>query len=187
MVSSSMHPYWPLEANLVNYVPNTMSVPALLGSFALATLTVIGLTSRAGCIHLILEGYFVYNHKTMPQMEDPLGQLWKEYALSDSRYMTIEPFVLCMETITAVLWMGQLYGDVLYYATSMMEDYYHGRSYSRPETYYYWGYFIFMNTFWIFIPGELLGNYWGFSTICSCCEEETLRERFHIPFVSIWR
>lgn len=38
----------------------------------------------------------------MPQMEDLLGQLWKEYALSDSRYMTIEPFVLCMETITAV-------------------------------------------------------------------------------------
>lgn len=45
MVSSSMHPYWPLQANLVNYVPNTMSVPALLGIFALATLTVVGSTS----------------------------------------------------------------------------------------------------------------------------------------------
>ncbi|CAG8076560.1 unnamed protein product [Penicillium salamii] len=237
MVNILAHPYWPLEANLVDYVPNTMSVPALLGSFALATLTVIGLTSMfmtrqnsvlsrqdkvltawfvfSGCIHLILEGYFVYNHKTMPRMEDLLGQLWKEYALSDSRYMTIEPFVLCMETITAFGWgplcyliswmivtkspyrhptqmlvsMGQLYGDVLYYATSMMEDYYHGRSYSRPETYYYWGYFIFMNTFWVFIPGELLGNYWSFSTIRPCCEEETLREKSHIPLAVfiIWK
>lgn len=49
--------------------------------------------------------------------------------------------------------MGQLYGDVLCYATSMTEDYYHGRSYSRPESYYYWGYFIFLNTFWMVIPG----------------------------------
>lgn len=30
------------------------------------------------------------------------GQLWKEYALSDSRYLTQDPFVLCMESITAV-------------------------------------------------------------------------------------
>jgi cholestenol delta-isomerase len=48
--------------------------------------------------------------------------------------------------------MGQIYGDVLYYGTSMMEEYYHEVSYSRPETYYYWGYFIFLNAFWIFIP-----------------------------------
>lgn len=48
--------------------------------------------------------------------------------------------------------MGQFYGDVLYYATSMLEDFYHAKSYSRPETYYYWGYFIFLNTFWIIIP-----------------------------------
>lgn len=33
---------------------------------------------------------------------DLFGQLWKEYAMSDSRYLTSEPFVLCMETITAV-------------------------------------------------------------------------------------
>lgn len=38
----------------------------------------------------------------MPRMQDLLGQLWKEYAQADSRYLTIEPFVLCMESITAV-------------------------------------------------------------------------------------
>ncbi|KAJ5645914.1 hypothetical protein N7490_002286 [Penicillium lividum] len=100
----------------------------------------------------------------MPRMLDLGGQLWKEYAKADSRYMTMEPFVLCMESITAFAWgplsyltawlivaksphrhpiqilvsMGQLYGDVLYYATSMMEELYHGRCYSRPESYYYW-------------------------------------------------
>jgi len=30
------------------------------------------------------------------------GQLWKEYALSDSRYLTQNAFVLCMESVTAV-------------------------------------------------------------------------------------
>ena len=35
-------------------------------------------------------------------MQDFFGQLWKEYSLSDSRYLTSDPFVLCMETVTAV-------------------------------------------------------------------------------------
>jgi len=34
--------------------------------------------------------------------QDFIGQLWKEYALSDSRYMTSDTLVLCMETITVV-------------------------------------------------------------------------------------
>ena len=38
----------------------------------------------------------------MPAMQDPFGQMWKEYAYSDSRYMTSDAFVLCMETSTAV-------------------------------------------------------------------------------------
>ena len=38
----------------------------------------------------------------MAGMQDLFGQLWKEYAHSDSRYLTSDPFVLCMETVTAV-------------------------------------------------------------------------------------
>lgn len=34
--------------------------------------------------------------------QDAIGQLWKEYALSDSRYMTADTLVLCMEIITVV-------------------------------------------------------------------------------------
>lgn len=56
----------------------------------------------AGAIHLLIEGYFSLNHRRMPQMQDYLGQGWKEYAHSDSRYMTAEPFVVCMESVTAV-------------------------------------------------------------------------------------
>jgi cholestenol delta-isomerase len=56
----------------------------------------------AGSIHLFFEGYFVINHKRMASAQDIFGQLWKEYSLSDSRYLTSDPFVLCMEAITAV-------------------------------------------------------------------------------------
>jgi cholestenol delta-isomerase len=56
----------------------------------------------AGSIHVFFEGYFVYNHSRMSSMQDFFGQLWKEYALSDSRYMSSDPLVLCMESLTVV-------------------------------------------------------------------------------------
>ena len=129
---------------------------------------------------------------------DIFAQLWKEYAKSDSRYLVSDPFVLCMETVTAVsarrrglpvfvrltkdqfLWgplsflvaglivtshplrnplqavvsIGQLYGDILYYATCLFDLYYKDLSYCRPEGYYFWVYFAFMNAIWIAIPGS---------------------------------
>lgn len=42
------------------------------------------------------------NHTQMASMDDFFGMLWKEYALSDSRYMFSDSFVLCMETWTMV-------------------------------------------------------------------------------------
>ena len=48
--------------------------------------------------------------------------------------------------------LGQLYGDVLYYATSMFDHYMFDKSYSRPEPYYFYGYYVLMNLFWIVIP-----------------------------------
>ncbi|KAJ6014168.1 hypothetical protein N7540_008759, partial [Penicillium herquei] len=189
-VETPAHPFYPPDINPVDYVANTLGVPFLLSFFALATAAIIIVTSfllkwRQSTIpsrDKFLVGWFIFSklmpHRRLYRMQDIGGQLWKEYAQADSRYMTMEPFVLCMETITAFAWgplsyltawmimansphrhptqilvsMGQLYGDVLYYATSIMEDYYHERSYSRPEPYYYWGYFIFLNAFWIVIP-----------------------------------
>ena len=54
--------------------------------------------------------------------------------------------------VQAIVSLGQLYGDVLYYATSMFDLYYKGVSYCRPEAYYFWFYYVFMNAFWIVIP-----------------------------------
>ncbi len=138
----------------------------------------------------------------MGPSQNLFGQMWKEYAYSDSRYLTSDPFVLCMESITAVsialffpfehlahaalqsnsvqicwgplsfllAWLittssplrhpfqiivslGQIYGDVLYYATSVFDLYYNGLAYSRPERVYFYGYFILLNFIWIVVPG----------------------------------
>lgn len=114
----------------------------------------------------------------MPGMSDYLGQGWKEYAKCDSRYMTGDAFIVCMESITAwawgplcllITWMilhespwrhalqllvssGQLYGNLLYFSTNIMDEAYRGLQYSRPEMLYYWGYFVGMNTVWIVVP-----------------------------------
>lgn len=37
-------------------------------------------------------------------MQDYLGQGWKEYSKSDSRYLTMDLFLVCMETVTAFAW-----------------------------------------------------------------------------------
>ena len=55
--------------------------------------------------------------------------------------------------LQAIISLGQLYGDVLYYATSMFNFYHKNLTYCRPEAYYFWFYFVFMNSIWIVIPG----------------------------------
>lgn len=118
----------------------------------------------------------------MVSQTDLFGQLWKEYALSDSRYLSQDAFVVCMETITAFFWgplsfvcawcivkehplrhplqiiisLGQLYGDVLYYATCHWSLTVFETIYCRPERFYYWAYFVLCNAFWIVIPLKLL-------------------------------
>lgn len=47
-------------------------------------------------------GYFVLNFRSMASLQSILGQLWKEYALSDSRYLTQSSFVVCVESVTVV-------------------------------------------------------------------------------------
>lgn len=140
-------------------------------------------TGLGGCIHLFFEGYFAVNHTRMGPAQDLFGQLWKEYSLSDSRYLRSDAFLVWMESITAFAWgplsfalvyfimaerpyrhitqalvsMGQIYGDVLYYATSLHELYANGVEFCRPEGYYFWGYYVFFNAIWILVPsGEFV-------------------------------
>lgn len=49
-----------------------------------------------------LPGYYIIHHRDLAGHQSLFGQLWKEYALSDSRYLTSDPFMLCVETITVV-------------------------------------------------------------------------------------
>lgn len=42
--------------------------------------------------------------------------------------------------------MGQVYGDVLYYATSLLDI-----EYCRPERYYFWFYYFFFNFIWMVV------------------------------------
>ncbi|CAG8537126.1 6235_t:CDS:2 [Ambispora leptoticha] len=135
-----------------------------------------------GFIHTFFEGYFAAFYQTMQQDNGLFGQMWKEYALSDSRYLTADAFVVNMERITSTLWgplsfttalaiyqnwpsryvlqfvisMGQIYGCILYYWTTIFE----GSPHSRPEPYYYWGYFVFANAFWTVIPSALIFDSW---------------------------
>jgi cholestenol Delta-isomerase len=114
----------------------------------------------------------------MGPAQDLFGQLWKEYSLSDSRYLTSDAFVLWMESVTAFLWgplsfmlvymicadhplrhpiqlvvcLGQIYGLILYYATSLFEHYQNDVDFCRPERYYFWFYYAFFNAIWLVIP-----------------------------------
>ncbi|CAK7227333.1 hypothetical protein SBRCBS47491_006533 [Sporothrix bragantina] len=47
--------------------------------------------------------YFVLNHASLDGDQSLRGQLWKEYALSDSRYLTSDPFMLCVEGLTVLV------------------------------------------------------------------------------------
>ena len=51
--------------------------------------------------------------------------------------------------VQLLLSVCQLYGDVLYFSTEIMEGFIHGPMY---HPLYFWFYFIFMNTIWIIVP-----------------------------------
>lgn len=48
-----------------------------------------------------------------------------------------------------IISVGQMYGDVLYFATCFFE----GLKHTRPEQLYFWGYFLGANGIWIVVPG----------------------------------
>ncbi|KAL5365404.1 Emopamil binding protein-domain-containing protein [Aspergillus floccosus] len=198
------HPYYPPSVDIPGYVPNDRGALALIFIFASACVAIFLATyllttkqrpqistgdlltaqwfALCGCIHLFFEGYYSLNIHTLPSKQTLFGQLWKEYALSDSRYLVPNSFVHSMESITAFAWgplsfvlvflisrdyhlrhpvqlvvsLGQLYGDVLYYMTCLFELVVFGTENSRPEKGYFWGYFVLLNAFWVVIPSGLV-------------------------------
>ncbi|ORY69848.1 Emopamil binding protein-domain-containing protein [Pseudomassariella vexata] len=203
---SSIHPYYPLGVTIPDYASNSLPVLVLiaglgsmLGGVLLGTSTLAlrfhpKLTKSSlavfcwfvlcGSLHVFFEGYFVLNHTSVASSQHLFAQLWKEYALSDSRYLTSDPFMLSVESITVFVWgplcfacavcivtdsylrhplqiimcIGHLYGVALYYATSLIETHFSGRSHSRPEFLYFWVYYVGLNLPWAIIPTILLGG-----------------------------
>ncbi|KAL3474811.1 3-beta-hydroxysteroid-Delta(8),Delta(7)-isomerase [Aspergillus californicus] len=199
-----LHSYYPVGTELPDYAPNELATISLLfifaitvviifaGAYSFATrinpgiskcnLSTVFWFTLCGFIHLGLEGYYSLNFSTLTGSQHILAQLWKEYSLSDSRYLTQHAFVMCMETITAFAWgplsfllavfiatenpfrhplqliisLGQLYGNILYLGTCAFDLLVYGIEYSRPEGYYFYGYFVFMNAIWIVIPIGLM-------------------------------
>ncbi|TDZ87647.1 3-beta-hydroxysteroid-Delta(8),Delta(7)-isomerase [Colletotrichum sidae] len=198
------HPYYPAVVSLQHFTANETPVAVLIAAFggiiAPSVLASVAVARKArpslsnadqlaiawfalcGFLHCVFEAYFIFNHGTLASLQTLFGQLWKEYALSDSRYLTSDPFVFTVELITVFVWgplcwaivmsiargsqlrhpltivmcVGHLYGVALYYLTSMSEYYLNGVSHSRPEFLYFWIYYIGFNAPWVVVPGILL-------------------------------
>jgi cholestenol delta-isomerase len=125
-----------------------------------------------------MSGFFIVFRDGMPGMDSLFAQLWKEYTLSDSRYLSLDVFTVVVETITVFAWgplswlavvaiirgspirhvvqvilcTAHLYGVFLYYLTCEVEFWWHGVTYSRPEPVYYWLYYVGFNAPWVFVP-----------------------------------
>ncbi|XWW95263.1 hypothetical protein V2A60_003218 [Cordyceps javanica] len=203
-MAAANHSYYPPKVVIDGYVANTLSTVQILGIFTSTLASILvpcfflirrvrpslpaGEMATAlwfvlcGVIHLGLEGHYARHEHHIGASSHVLSQLWKEYSLSDSRYLTRDSFLACMESITAFLWgplaflcaygvvrgsawrhpaqsvlsLGQLYGDLLYYGTCTYEFFVRGLEFSRPEPYYFVGYYVLLNAFWIVIPSVLL-------------------------------
>ncbi|KAG5961957.1 hypothetical protein E4U57_007362 [Claviceps arundinis] len=107
------HPYHPPTASIPSYRANETPLPRVLITFAAMVGAVTGLaycqTSRLrlravdkwAAMWFAL-CYFLLHRATIPQQQTLFAQLWKEYALSDSRYLTLDVFTVCIEFITVV-------------------------------------------------------------------------------------
>ncbi|KAG0302787.1 hypothetical protein BGZ98_007223 [Dissophora globulifera] len=198
LTAKTPHPYYPQDLVLNHYIANTHSVLETLSHVLIAFSAVVVLAAMlgyqrrqstlsgianqltffwfilCGMLHTTFEGYFGIYHATLAGDVSPVAQVWKEYALSDSRYLSSDPFVLIVERITSLVWgplalfnawslyhglpsrhigqlvlsVGQIYGCVLYYWTSIVA----GSPECHPDPYYYYFYFWFFNIFWMIAP-----------------------------------
>ncbi|KAF2720660.1 Emopamil-binding protein [Polychaeton citri CBS 116435] len=204
LLTKTPHPYYPLDLDLPLYEPNDRSMPELLSVFFGASAYLFSTTyflakwrqptltktelftvmwfALSGAIHIFFEGYYVRNFVELAGQQTWIAQMWKEYANGDSRYLTQDAQVLCLESVTAVFWgpmcwlvavlivlrhpmrfplqcivsVGQFYGDFLYYAFSVFDHVMLDITYSRPEAFYFWFYYFFMNFIWLVVPGLLI-------------------------------
>ncbi|KND92270.1 3-beta-hydroxysteroid-Delta(8),Delta(7)-isomerase [Tolypocladium ophioglossoides CBS 100239] len=187
------HPYFPPTARIPGFVPNQSPATRLLPLFGGTLAAVVAAAyclalrsrSRLRPIDRFAAAWFaLWSCRVCCQAASctsPL-KLWKEYALSDSRYLTSDVFTVCVEALTVFVWgplcaltvlaivrgsptrhvnqvvvcTAHLYGVALYYATNWAEHRFTGVAHSRPEFLYFWVYYVGFNLPWAVVPLLLL-------------------------------
>jgi hypothetical protein len=119
-----VHPYYPPSLALPLYTAPVFSQPTLIlgmGGISIGVLVLAwqimtklnpSLSRRAkatanwflycGLLHVHFEGYFIKYRRTLAGRNDFVANLWKEYSLSDSRYLAQDGFVVGIEALTVV-------------------------------------------------------------------------------------
>ncbi len=69
------------------------------------------------------------------------------HLMMDCRY-AIGAKTTYQHTLQLVISVAQLYGDLVYFITVILD----GEEIGSPEPVYFWFYFIFMNSIWIVVP-----------------------------------
>ncbi|CAO3645109.1 unnamed protein product [Cunninghamella blakesleeana] len=202
MAAQYKHPYYPTKLELPNYQPNKYSMVSLLSIvgtiFSFILLFTIIIVKKyqpnrqkriipfstilfnfswfiiCGILHCGFEAYWIYYRHQVVSRSDILAELWKEYAKGDSRYMSCDPLLLTLETITVFIWgplcfkaaydwfynrpqyhlyqlivsVGHLFSCSLYF----IMDTYEGFLNCDPHPIYFWIYFVGFNSPWIILP-----------------------------------
>ncbi|KAM4055272.1 emopamil binding protein [Hirsutella rhossiliensis] len=177
--TATQHPYYPRTASIPGFVANQWPMAQLMAVFVCAAGAIVVAAYRVAAVRCSRR-YYILNRTSIAGQQTVLAQLWKEYALSDSRYLTSDVFTVCVETITLVwgplCWLtvgavlgrsparhglqlvvctAHLHSVALYYATNWAEHRATGRCYSRPEFLYYWVYYVGFNMPWVVVPSVL--------------------------------
>ncbi|KAF6134035.1 hypothetical protein GIB67_038326 [Kingdonia uniflora] len=149
-----------------------------------------------GFTHIIIEGYFVFSPQFFKDKSACyLAEVWKEYSKGDSRYAARDSGVIAIEGITAVLEgplslltvyaiakkasysyilqiaisLGQLYGTAVYFITSILD----GDNFAT-NPYYYYSYYVFANSFWVWIPTLIVIR--GWMKICAAFQVQVQKK-----------
>ncbi|KAH9891568.1 Emopamil-binding protein [Cubamyces lactineus] len=140
-----------------------------------------------GIIHYTLEGSFVYYSlfgKQVNTSSGPMAQMWKEYALADSRWGTADPTIVSLELLTVfgvgtmcfyvlkqliqrdparhywiiVLSTSEIYGGWMTFCPEWLTG---SPSLDTSNALYLWVYLVFMNIIWVFVPLWLMYDSYG--------------------------
>ncbi|OSD07261.1 Emopamil-binding protein [Trametes coccinea BRFM310] len=140
-----------------------------------------------GIIHYTLEGSFVYYSlfgRQVNTSSGPMAQMWKEYALADSRWGTADPTIVSLELLTVfgvgtmcfyvlkqliqrdparhywiiVLSTSELYGGWMTFCPEWLTG---SPSLDTSNALFLWVYLVFMNVIWVFVPLWLMYDSYG--------------------------